>query len=254
MLTKEFNDALIKLNGNNSLVSNETVKSLKTRTSARIGVGQSGCRPVISEWLQFRVDHAAARDSIYKQAEIEPSYLSQCLCIKSSARDKEEYLLRPDLGRKVHEKFISELKQPDYQNQDVLLLLGDGLSAYAIEENLRDIIPSTQTGLSIHNLKASKPIFIQYARVGIMDHIGDLLQPKTVILLIGERPGLRTAKSMSAYLCYQPNLKTIESDRDVISNIHVDGLAPVEAGAMISDVIADYIQYKASGLKLKTIK
>ena len=94
------------------------------------------------------------------------------------------------------------------------------------------------------------PFYIEQGRVGLMDDIGELLQPDVIVYLIGERPGLVSAESMSAYICYKPRKETIESDRTVISNIHKGGIPPVEAGAFIGNVVQKILKYEASGVNL----
>jgi len=95
-----------------------------------------------------------------------------------------------------------------------------------------------------------KPFFVKYGRVAVMDDIGELLEPTVLVELIGERPGLVTAKSMSAYMCYRPNKDTIESDRTLVSNIHDGGMPAVEAGAHVASIAKKIYDAKASGLKL----
>ncbi|MBI1387100.1 MAG: ethanolamine ammonia-lyase subunit EutC [bacterium] len=250
----DFENVLRRFGAASSPEHPESLDAMMKQTSARIGAGRSGPRPVIGEWLRFRVDHAAARDAIYKPVELEGGFPPEWVCIETQAANREEYLLRPDLGRRVSDKGVKCLLESGLHGCDVLLLIGDGLSAFAIEQNIADVLPSLTLALQVHQLTPSPPIFIQYARVGVMDHIGEMLRPKTVVYLIGERPGLRTAASMSAYTCYQPNLNTVESDRDVISNIHADGLPPVEAGAVIADLIDEYMRHQCSGVKLKQQK
>lgn len=231
----------------------DVIMALKKTTPARIGVSRAGERPRTVDALNFRLDHASARDSVWNHVALERMLKYAPLHITSSVSGKEEYLLRPDRGRKAQDEDVERLAQSGLHQQRVLLLIGDGLSADAIAANLDDILPSIEISLQRYGLKASPAIFIEYARVGIMDHIGEILQPETVILLIGERPGLATSESMSAYLCYRPRIGTVESDRDVISNIHREGYSALEAGAVIADMIHRYLTYQSSGVKLKAV-
>ncbi|MGD9505235.1 MAG: ethanolamine ammonia-lyase subunit EutC [Syntrophobacteraceae bacterium] len=230
---------------------NNVAWALKERTGARIGVGRSGARPLTSEVLKFRVDHAAARDAIYDSVPEDVLKRHECVGVETLAADKGEYLLRPDLGRRIREEGLETLRREFPQGETVLILIGDGLSASAVEANLDDILPSLRTGLERHGYTAPRPIFIKNARVGVMDHVGEALSPETAVLLIGERPGLISSESMSAYMCYKPRFGKTDSDRNVISNIHRGGVPPLEAGAVIADFIHRFLELKTSGVNVK---
>ncbi|WP_279383333.1 ethanolamine ammonia-lyase light chain EutC [Secundilactobacillus collinoides] len=137
------------------------------------------------------------------------------------------------------------LKQPR-----VLIAVGDGLSSTAIEANVAEAIPAIKQGLALVNIDVGPVPFIRFARVATEDYLGEALKADVVCLLIGERPGLVTAKSMSAYIAYRPKVGMPESRRTVISNIHPGGVPAVEAGAYISEVIQNMLTQKASGLEL----
>lgn len=250
--TPDFVEHIETISGNRPTYLNaRAAEALKSYTSARIGVGRCGPRPLSREIIRFRADHAAARDTIYDFVDEDLLDRHDCFKVQTLVQDKEEYLVRPDLGRRVQDKYLENLKQTFNPGEKVLLMVGDGLSANAIESNLEDILPSLRVSLEMHDLKPSRPIFVKYARVAVMDHVGEILQPETVVLLIGERPGLITSESMSAYLCYRPRVGIIESDRNVVSNIHRGGIPPLEAGAVIADLIQTYMKHGASGVKLK---
>ena len=129
-------------------------------------------------------------------------------------------------------------------------MVGDGLSSAAIDANVPDCIPAIQAGLKAYGLDSGPVLFVKFCRVGASDHIGELTGAEVVCMLVGERPGLVTAESMSAYITYQPHLGTTESDRTVISNIHRQGTPAVEAGAHIAELIKTMLEKKASGVKL----
>lgn len=248
-MSNVFDEACQELNRNRHPYANrDVIEGLQRFTAARIAVGKAGPRPLTGELLRFRVDHAAARDAI---ADTVPDELLQkwnCVPVRTQAETREEYLLRPDKGRRLLASDRPGIQQPEFQSQAVLVLVGDGLSATSIQHNLDDILPSLQVSLRRYEMTMPRPIFIRHARVALMDEIGELLKPETVIYLIGERPGLQTGNGMSAYLCYKPSMTTIESDREVISNIHHAGLSPLEAGAIIAERIAGYRDKKSSGI------
>ena len=128
--------------------------------------------------------------------------------------------------------------------------MGDGLSSAAIEANAPDCMQAIQNGLKSYGIQPSPVLFVQYCRVGASDHIGDLTGAEVVCMLVGERPGLVTAESMSAYLTYKPHIGIPESKRTVVSNIHRQGTTAVEAGAHIAELIKTMLEKRASGIDL----
>ena len=226
-----------------------------SKTPARIAVGRTGSRPLTSTVLKFRLDHAAAVDAVH--GEVDQTILDelQLLTVHTHAKeDKETYILRPDFGRKLTDESKQLLIQKATKNAQVQIIVSNGLSASAINENLINVYHALQQSLQGLGLQVGIPFYIEQGRVGLMDDIGELLQPDVVVYLIGERPGLVSAESMSAYICYQPRHGTIESDRTVVSNIHKGGIPPVEAGAYIGNIIQKILQYKASGVNLVKIE
>ena len=138
----------------------------------------------------------------------------------------------------------------------VQVIVGDGLSSTAIEANVPDIIPAIKKGLESYGLgfEDKDVIFVKYARVGIEDQIGEITDADVVCMLVGERPGLVTAKSMSAYIAYKPTIDMPESNRTVVSNIHDGGMPAVEAGAYIAEMIDKILKAKKSGIELKQLE
>lgn len=229
----------------------EKFKHAVAKTPARIAVGRTGSRPLTSTVLKFRLDHAAAVDAVH--GEVDQSILDELnlFTVHTNAEeDKETYILRPDFGRKLTEASKEALLQKATKHAQVQILVSNGLSASAINANLINVYRSLEQSLNSLGLKMGTPFYIEQGRVGLMDDIGELLQPEVVVYLIGERPGLVSAESMSAYICYQPRHGTIESDRTVVSNIHKGGIPPVEAGAYLGNILQKILKYKASGVKL----
>ena len=126
----------------------------------------------------------------------------------------------------------------------------DGLSSTAIEANLTKILPVLTDALKAAGLNVGTPFYLRFGRVGSQEHVAEVLGAKVVCTLIGERPGLATAESMSAYIAYNAYVGMPESKRTVVSNIHKDGTAAVEAGAYVADVIEQILEQKASGVEL----
>ena len=223
--------------------------ALKHKTPARIGLGRAGTRYKTETLLRFRADHAAAQDSVFSLVD-ESFYKSNGLIfVKTECRSKDEYLTRPDLGRRFDPE-NQEIIKKTCAGQRVLLLIGDGLSSAAIEANALDCAASVRQGLNARGIDVGPSLFIQFCRVGAGDHIGDLTGCELVCLLVGERPGLVTNESMSAYLTYKPHRGISESKRTVVSNIHRQGVPAVEAGAHIAGLIDRILKQKASGIDL----
>ena len=224
---------------------------LKAKTSARLGLGRAGTRYETFSYLRFRADHAAAQDSVFSLVP-EAFYRDHDLpMVQTMCRDKDEYLTRPDLGRRFDEKSQAIIQKVCGQNPKALLVIGDGLSSDAITANALDCAAAIRQGLKTHGIELGKTLFIQFARVGASDHIGEITGAELVCMLVGERPGLTTSESMSAYITYRPRPGIAESKRTVVSNIHRHGTNALEAGAHIADLMARMLEQKASGVDLR---
>lgn len=224
--------------------------ALKAKTPARIGVGRAGARYKTQTMLRFRADHAAAQDSVFSLVKEDFYKKNNLVFVQTRCKDKDEYLTRPDLGRRFDEKNQQIIRQVA-QGQRVLLVIGDGLSSAAVEANALDCAAAIRQGLAASGISLGQTLFVQYCRVGASDHIGELTGCELVCMLVGERPGLVTSESMSAYITYKPHLGIPESKRTVISNIHRQGTPPLEAGAHIAGLIPTMLAQKASGIDLR---
>jgi len=225
--------------------------TLKKRTPARLGCGRTGARYKTITQLRFRADHAAAQDSVFSL--VDPSFYQKhdLVFVQTMCSDKEVYLTRPDLGRKFDEKNQAIIRKTCGENPRVLLVIGDGLSSNAVTANAIDCAAAITQGLKRGGINLGKTLFIQYARVGAMDHIGQLTGAEVICMLVGERPGLVTSESMSAYITYKPYPGIPESYRTVVSNIHRQGTPAVEAGAHIAELLQTMLEKKASGIALR---
>lgn len=228
----------------------EALERMMKQTTARIGVGRAGPRLKTRTLLTLRADHAQARDAVF--AAVDPKILEQAglFTIQSLCEDKNTYITRPDLGRQLSPQGVETLKQRCIPNPDVQIFAADGLSSTAIESNLLKILPVLTDALTEMGIKVGTPFYLRYGRVGAEEHVAETLGAKVVCVLIGERPGLATAESMSAYIAYNAYVGMSESKRTVVSNIHKNGTAAVEAGAYIAEVIAKILEQKASGVDL----
>jgi ethanolamine ammonia-lyase small subunit len=249
--SKREKDGNDQTRGHESRSSNlDELKELVSKTPARIGVGRAGLRPKTDTWLKFRFDHAAAVDAVYGDVNEDLLNRLDLFKVNTMVKDKEVYIRRPDLGRKLSDESKQLIKTKCKKEPTVQIIVSDGLSSSAVEENVEDVYLSLQQSLNSLGLDIGTPFFVERGRVALMDDVGELLNPKVVVLLIGERPGLVSAESLSAYLCYEPRKGTIEADRMVISNIHKGGIPPVEAGAYLGPVIQKILKHEASGVSL----
>ncbi|HBF5909646.1 ethanolamine ammonia-lyase subunit EutC [Clostridioides difficile] len=229
----------------------EAYLDMKAKTPARLGIGRAGTRYKTETVLRFRADHAAAQDAVFSYVDENFIKENNMFAVETLCKDKDEYLTRPDLGRKFSPETINSIKSKFGTNQKVLILVGDGLSSAAIEANLKDCVPAIKQGLKMYGIDSSEILFVKHCRVGAMDHLGEELGCEVICMLVGERPGLVTAESMSAYIAYKPYIGMAEAKRTVISNIHKGGTTAVEAGAHIAELIKTMLDKKASGIDLK---
>jgi len=229
---------------------------MKERTPARLGLWRAGPRYKTQPMLRFRADHAAAQDAVFSYVSLDLIKEMNFVCVTTKCRDKDEYITRPDLGRQFDEENASIIASHISTDQKVQIIVGDGLSSAAIEANIKDVLPSIGQGLRSFGLdyKEDQVLFIKHARVPAMDQIGEITGADVICYLIGERPGLVTAESMSAYIAYKPTVGMPEARRTVISNIHKGGTPAVEAGAYISEVIKKMIDHKKSGIELRELE
>ena len=225
-------------------------EEMKLTTPARLGVWRCGTRPLTDTWLRFRADHAVAQDSVTGEVPEEFPAKYTMVSVKSMCESKDEYLTRPDLGRKVDEAGLNLIRTKCRKSPKLQIIVADGLSSKAVEANIPNLLPAMLQGLESMGIEVGTPIFVQYSRVGIMDSIGEELKPEAAIVLLGERPGLGTAESMSAYIGYNPRAGMLESERTVVSNIHKGGTPAAEAGAHLATLLKKILDAKASGVNL----
>lgn len=231
-------------------VNLDAIKAMKASTPARIGLFRAGARPKTDAHLKFLADHAQAMDAVFMDVAEDFLAKMNLFTVESAAKDKDEFLKMPHLGRKLSEEGKKIVAEKCQQNPQVQIIIIDGLSSSAIEANVADVLPALTQGLTAAGIKVGTPFFIKNGRVGVQDEVGMLLNAEVVVSLIGERPGLVTADSMSAYMIYKPNKNTVEADRTMISNIHKGGTPPAEAGALLVDVVKQILAAKCSGMKL----
>ncbi|MCI9598601.1 MAG: ethanolamine ammonia-lyase subunit EutC [Firmicutes bacterium] len=225
--------------------------AMRTKTPARIGIGKAGPRLGTKTLLALRADHASAKDAVLKSVDENILKELGLFSVQSLCGDIDEHLTRPDLGRRLSEETKLRLQEHCVHGPRVQIYVSDGLSSLAVDENISDLLPVMIDGLEAKGIKTGTPFFVKYGRVPTMDVISEILNAEVTCVLLGERPGLAAAGSMSAYIAYRAAVGMPESRRTVISNIHTKGIQPVEAGAYAVDVITKILEAKASGVDFK---
>ena len=228
----------------------EEFARLKERTPARLGSGRAGARYKTLTMLRFRADHAAAQDAVFSQVPEDYAQKNNLIPVQTKCENKDQYLTRPDLGRCFDEANQQKIRQAVTGTPRVQIVIGDGLSSAAILANAMDCKAAIEDGLKLKGIETGKTLFVRYCRVGAGDAVGDVTGCELVCVLVGERPGLVTDKSMSAYITYKPHTGVSESSRTVVSNIHAQGTPAVEAGAYVAELIDTILKRKVSGVGL----
>ncbi|MBK7749890.1 MAG: ethanolamine ammonia-lyase subunit EutC [Candidatus Obscuribacter sp.] len=232
--------------------------NLAMLTPARLGVGRCGVRPLTDSWLSFRADHAVAVDAVL--SEVSQSFIDGFIThydlpvVTTMAGDRQNFVVNPPLGKKLSDEVLAKLKSKMSTDMiDVQIVISDGLSSFALEENLPDLYPMLLDGLNQAKITTGQTVVVKQGRVAVADQIAYTAKARLAVNLIGERPGLSSASSLSAYLTYNPGPTTISSDRTVISNIHKSGTPPLEAGAFIVKCILRILDKKMSGVQLQAL-
>ena len=228
----------------------EKYKKMKMKTPARLGSGRAGPRYKTLTMLRFRADHAAAQDAVFSQVPEDYAQKNGLIAVQTCCKDKDEYLTRPDHGRCFDEENQKIIRKYVKGSPRVQIVVGDGLSSAAIQTNAMDCLEAIKDGLKVRGIDVGQSIFVRYCRVGAGDAVGDVTGCELVCVLVGERPGLVTDKSMSAYITYKPHTGVSESSRTVVSNIHAQGTPAVEAGAYVAELIDTILKKKVSGVGL----
>jgi ethanolamine ammonia-lyase small subunit len=235
----------------------EIVKRIRARTPARLLAGRSGAAYRTATQIDLREAHAAARDAV--REEFDPSsafgaaFMQQwnLFEVRTRAANKDQYLLRPDLGRLFDDASREKLQKLCPRGAILQIAIGDGLSVRAVAAQVPPLVPLLAQGAAQRGWKIGRTLAIHHCRVGILNEIGALLDPKVVVLLIGERPGLATVQSLSAYMAYRPSARHTDADRNLISNIHARGVSPQLAAARILNLAAQMMSLEKSGVSVR---
>jgi ethanolamine ammonia-lyase small subunit len=230
---------------------------LRKHTSARIALGRAGGSLPTAELLAFAADHADARDAVYSELDLKS--LSDALiplgmpvlALRSRAPDRETYLKRPDLGRRLNGESVAVVSASGATGVDVALIIGDGLSAVAAERHAADVLSHLVPLLRIRRFSLCPICIVTQARVAVQDEIGSLVGARAAVILIGERPGLGSADSLGAYLVYDPAISKSDAQRNCISNIRPGQLSRAAAAHALAWLIEQSLVRRVSGVELK---
>jgi ethanolamine ammonia-lyase small subunit len=235
----------------------DLIEKIRARTPARVLAGRTGAAYRTATQLQLRQDHAAARDAVRAEFDLSKDLGAEFVerwklfCVSTMAASKDEYLRRPDLGRRLDKNARARLLEQCALNADLQIVIGDGLSVTAVSTQVPSLLPLLAEKARLHGWTLGQPFAIKYCRVGVMNDVGELLKPKIEVLLIGERPGLATAESLSAYMAYQPRTGHNDSNRNLISNIHPRGVSTEAAASRIIDLAEEMMRRQTSGVEIK---
>lgn len=246
------------LEHNSYQFSKDPWSPLRTVTSARIALGRSGSSVPLKESLGFKLAHANARDAVYSILCIDDlienlnSFNIPIYKLHSCVFYRQEYLQRPDLGRRLNEVSADHLKSLDIkQESDVAFILADGLSATAINRHALPVLSQLIAKLKTLKFSIAPITIVEHGRVAISDEIGSLLKAKIAVIFIGERPGLSAYDSMGVYLTYNPHPGLTDDSRNCIANIRPEGLNYSLAMEKILYLINESLRLKMSGVMLK---
>ena len=229
--------------------------ALRRFTNARIALGRAGSSLPTAPLLAFELSHAQARDAVHQPLDVAALHASlrasgfDTLDVESAAPDREHYLRRPDLGRKLNDESAARLRDYAAAAFDVVFVVADGLSAYAAARHavpLLERMRSKLVGLSIGPI-----VIARQARVALGDGIGELLRARIVVMLIGERPGLSSPDSLGIYLTYEPRIGKSDAERNCISNVRPEGLGYDAAAFKLHFLLTEATRLKLTGVRLK---
>jgi len=235
----------------------EILNKLRARTPARLLAGRSGAAYRTNTQMELREAHAAARDAVRAElnilTDLGDDFVRKwnLLEVCSLAATKDEYLLRPDLGRHLNEASRAKMRKHCATEQDLQIAIGDGLSVTAVAMQVPQLLALLCDGARARGWSVGSIFVIRHCRVGILNEIGEFLAPEVAVLLIGERPGLATAESLSAYMAYRPKGTDTDADRNLISNIHTRGVSTESAAKRILNLAALMMKTHESGFQLR---
>ena len=232
-------------------------QELKRYTTARIALGRTGVSLPTDALLQFGLAHAQARDAVHQP--LQSQHLTESLHqlglpvlqVHSAASNRDEYLRRPDLGRRLNSESLASLQALPAQEYDLAILIGDGLSSTALHQNALPFLQALHPHLRRLQISIAPIVVAEQARVALGDEVGQALRSRAVLVMIGERPGLTSPDSMGLYLTWQPEVGRLDSERNCISNVRPAGLTFAPAAHKLAWLLEQAFVRRLTGVGLK---
>lgn len=235
----------------------DALARLRQRTPARLVVGRAGGGYLTGTQLALREDHAAAVDAVQTELDMARDFDAEFVRrwrlfeVTTLAADKSQFLKRPGLGRRFSPAAGDTIRKQGMPGSDLQVVIGDGLSAAAVVAQVPALLPLLADEATRRGWAFARPFVVRHCRVGILNEVGELLDPQVVVLLIGERPGLVTAESLSAYMAFRPRNEHTDANRNLISNVHARGVLPKAAAARILGLAEQMRVAETSGVAIK---
>jgi ethanolamine ammonia-lyase small subunit len=230
---------------------------LRGLTAARIGLKRTGASLATGPLLDFKLAHARARDAVREPLD-EARLMADAatlrrpvLAVTSAAEDRQRYLMRPDLGRRLAVSAEAVLAPHRTSGSDVVFVVADGLSARAVQTHATPVLAAVLPALRAEGWRIAPLVVARYGRVALGDEIAVLLRADCVVILVGERPGLTAPDSMGAYLTWRPGLRTTDADRNCVSNIRPEGIGYGDAALKLAHILRSMRARRISGVQLK---
>jgi ethanolamine ammonia-lyase small subunit len=237
--------------------ASRSLTDLRDLTPARVGLGRVGASMPTKALLEFTLDHARARDAVHAAFDVSGLILGlrdlglEASDVSSRARNRQDYLRRPDLGRILDPDSRHLLADRNGSPCQLVIVIGDGLSPSAVNAHAIELVRSLVPRLAADGIEIGAAVVASGARVALGDEIGSLLAARMVVMLIGERPGLSAPDSLGAYLTFAPRPGLTDAERNCVSNIHGSGLGYDEAALRISWLIREGLAREITGVALK---
>lgn len=225
-------------------------REASAHTTALLGIGHVGTRYATDVVLQFQAELAVAHEAVGQELPDDWAGKSGLISLQSRVQSHREFLLRPDLGRRLSDDSLGVLRTAVRRGVDVQPILADGLSAVACMQSGLELLAEFTKACEARGLSVGTPMCAKFARVWLEDEIGYEVQAKVAAILLGERPGLGTGDGLSAYLVYAPAIGKTDGDRNMMSNIHARGTVPKVAGDRLAVLSKAMIDQRTSGVAL----
>jgi ethanolamine ammonia-lyase small subunit len=241
----------------NTPAPSRPLRDLRDLTPARVGLGRAGASMPTRALLEFTLDHARARDAVHAAFDVAGLIAGlddlglAAFNVRSRARDRKEYLARPDFGRMLDPASQQLLAGRDGGPCRLAIVVGDGLSPSAVNAHALELIRGLMARLAGDGIEIDHAVVASAARVALGDEIGDILGARMIVMLIGERPGLSAPASLGAYLTFAPKPGLTDEKRNCVSNIHASGLGYDEAAFKIAWLVRHGLAREITGVALK---